>query len=83
MIFILSPKNTLHLDKLEAVDFKYDNNFFEIPAQKYTNKAFLVSNLGVFTLSQYLKFDKSHGAYWQIWENSTPNYPNKEIFVLI
>ena len=35
---------TLQIEKLEDADFKYDNSFFKILAQKYPNKAFWVKN---------------------------------------
>ena len=35
-----------------GADFKYDNNFFKIIAQKYLNKAFLVPDLDIFVFSQ-------------------------------
>ena len=35
----------LQLVKFKGADFKYDNSFFQILAQKYLNKAFLVLSL--------------------------------------
>ena len=40
------------MDKLEGADFKYDNSFFKILAQKYPNKTFLVPNLAIFVISR-------------------------------
>ena len=55
---------TLQQDKLEDVDFKYENIFFQIPAQKYPNKAFLVPNLGFFFFffCEILQLDKFESA---------------------
>ena len=39
---------TLHINKFEGGDLKYDNTFFEIPVQKCQNKASLVPNLILF-----------------------------------
>ena len=36
--------------------------FFEIPAQKYSNKAFLVPNLGIFISHEILQLGKFEGA---------------------
>ena len=44
----------LQSDKFENADFKYDNSFFKILAQKYPNKVFLVPNLGIVVFSQKL-----------------------------
>ena len=46
----------LILDKFEGADFKYDDSFLKIPAQKYTNKAFLFPNLGIFVFPGYFTF---------------------------
>ena len=35
---------TFQQDKPKGAYFKYDNMFFQIPVQKYQNKAFLVKN---------------------------------------
>ena len=40
---LLHEKKT-HFDKFQGADFKYDNSFFNILAQKYPNKAFLLKN---------------------------------------
>ena len=42
----------LAIRKIESVDFKYDNSFFKILAQKYPNKAFLFPNLGIIVFLQ-------------------------------
>ena len=39
---------TLQFHKFEGAYFKYGNSFFKITVQKYSNKAFLVSNLKFF-----------------------------------
>ena len=39
-------------DEFEGADFKYDNSFFKITAQKPLNKASLVQNLGIFILAR-------------------------------
>ena len=41
----------LQIDKFEGADFRYDNSFLKILAQKYQNKAFLVPNLAIFIIS--------------------------------
>ena len=38
--------------KSEGADFKYGNNYFQSLPQKYPNKSFLVSNLGIFDFSE-------------------------------
>ena len=38
----------LIFEKFEGAGLKYGNSFYEIPAQKYANKSFLVQNLGIF-----------------------------------
>ena len=38
----------LIFDKFEGANFKYDNSFFKILAQKYPDKAILVPNLSIF-----------------------------------
>ena len=43
----------LTFDKFEVADFKYDNSSLKKTiSQKYPNKAFFVSNLNIFILSQ-------------------------------
>ena len=42
----------LQIGKFEGADFKYDKYCFQISAQKYPNKAFLVPNLGIFIFSR-------------------------------
>ena len=49
-------------DKFEGADFKYDNSFFQIQALEYANKAFLVTNFGIFNYLQILQLDKFEGA---------------------
>ena len=41
---ILFFREILQIDKFEGGDFKHDNKIFEILAEKYPNKAFLVKN---------------------------------------
>ena len=43
LAFLLS-REILQIDKFEGADFKYDDTFFQIFAQKHQNKAFLVKN---------------------------------------
>ena len=53
----------MELDKFEGADLKYDNNFFfQIAAQKYPNKAFLVWNSAIFILYENLQQDKFEDA---------------------
>ena len=55
----------LQLDKIKGAVFKYDHIFCQIQAQKYSNKASLVLNLGFFFffyLCQILQLDKIEGA---------------------
>ena len=42
----------LEFDYFEGADFKYDNSFFKVLAQKYTTKVFLVLSFGVFAFSK-------------------------------
>ena len=37
-----------YYNKFEGANFKYDNSFFKILAQKYPDKAILVPNLSIF-----------------------------------
>ena len=46
-------REILQFNKFEGADFKYDNSVFKILAQKYTSKALVVPNLGIFIISQY------------------------------
>ena len=62
-------QDILQLDKFEGADFKLDNIFFQIPAQKYPNHTFLVQNLDFFFSSQNLQLDKSEGVDFK-YDNS-------------
>ena len=55
-------RQTLQLDKFEGADFKYDNSFFKILAQKYPHETFLVLILGILIISRNLQLDKFEGA---------------------
>ena len=48
----------LLLNKFEGADFKYDNSFLKILAQKSPNKAFSVPNLGILLFHEILQLDK-------------------------
>ena len=53
----------LQLGKFDGAVLKYDQCCFQIPAQKYLNKAFLVPNLGIFVFfGKVLQLDKFDGA---------------------
>ena len=41
----------LQIYKFETADFKHDNSFLKIIAQKYPNKGLLLPNLGIFVFS--------------------------------
>ena len=43
--------------------------FFEVLAQKYSNKVFLVVNLGNFVFHQILKFGKFEVTYFKYHNN--------------
>ena len=45
-------RKILQMDKFESADFKYDNSFLKILAQKHPNKAFLIPDLGIFIFSR-------------------------------
>ena len=62
-IFVFS--RNLQLDNFEGAKFKYDNSFFQILAQKYQNKAFLVPNLRIFILHQTLQSEKFEDVYFK------------------
>ena len=51
----------LQLDKFEGTDFKYDNIFFLIIAQKHPNKAFLVPNETFSFFHEVLQLGKFEG----------------------
>ena len=75
----------MQIDKIEGADSKYDNIFFLILAQKYTNKAFLVSNLGIFIISQNFAMRQVRKCWFQMWQNcfriTSQKYPNKAFLV--
>ena len=63
-------QEVLQLDKFEEADFKYDDSFFKILAQKCPNKTFLVPHWVNFSFSQiFAKLDKFDGADFK-YENS-------------
>ena len=68
----------LDLGKFRGADFKSDNSFFKILAQKYPNKAFLflhkILQLGKFKCADF-KYDKS------VFKSLAKNYPNKAFLV--
>ena len=49
----------LEFDYFEGADFKYDNSFFKILAQKYTTKVFLVPSLSVFGFSKNFSIEQT------------------------
>ena len=59
--------------------------FFLILAQKYPNKAFLVSNLGIFIISQNFAMRQVRKCWFQMWQNcfriTSQKYPNKAFLV--
>ena len=52
----------LIFDKCDGADFKHDNIFFKMPAQKYANKTFLVPTFGIFILGY------NFTILFQIWQ---------------
>ena len=54
IFFILTPNfffslhEPLHFEKFKGVDFKYSNSVFQILAQKYPERSFLVLSLKPF-----------------------------------
>ena len=53
---------TLQQDKSKEADFKYDTIFFQIPAQKYPNKAFWSQIYAFLFFHEILQLDKFEGA---------------------
>ena len=74
----------LQLDKFEGADFKYDNIFFQIPAQKYPNHTFLIPNLDSFIFLSNLQLEKFEGADFKyvnkFFSNCSPKIPKWSIF---
>ena len=58
----------MQLDQFEGADFKYDNSFFKILAQKYPNKTFLVPNLAIFVISRNFASRSIRGCWFQMWQ---------------
>ena len=56
----------LMFDKFERANFKYDNSFLKILAQKYPNEAFLVTNLAIFIISRNFAIRPIGGCGFQI-----------------
>ena len=52
---------TLHQDKFRGADFKCDY-YFQILAQKYANKTFLVPNLRIFILIPKFAIRQNRGS---------------------
>ena len=50
------------MDKFEVADFKYDNSFFKILAQKYPTEAFWVPHLGIFVFPQIFAIRQIRGC---------------------
>ena len=75
----------LRTDKFEDADFKYDNSFLKILAQKYSNKTFLVPNLVIFCFLQNFGNRKIWGCWFQIWlycfQIPIQKYPNQTFLV--
>ena len=69
---------SLKLSKFEDVGFKFDNTFFKIPAQKYSNETFLVSNLTL----QLEKFESIDFKYDNAFSKLRKAFlvPNLKIF---
>ena len=69
---ILVFREILQISKFEGADFKHGNSFSknlapkiskeDIFGQKYPNKTFLVPNLGIFIISQYLAIGQIQGC---------------------
>ena len=74
----------MKLDKFEGTDFKYENTFFDIPAQKISNKAFFGPQIIYFcSFYKILILDKFGVADFK-YNNSdfkilAQNYPSKAI----
>ena len=87
-------REILQIDKFEGVDFKSDNSFFKVLAQKFPNKPFLAKNTKIrhfcsqiYTFLFYHKIsqlDKFKGADFQYdkknFLNSNPKLPRDSIF---
>ena len=77
---------TLEFDCFEGADFKYDNSFFKILAQKYPNKVFLVQNLSIFVVF-FRKFPNKTNSMVLIsnmmilFSNSSPKIPEHAFLV--
>ena len=82
----------MQIDKFEGADFKYDNSYLKILARKYTNKAFLVPNLGIFIFWWNFVIRQIWRCWFQRWEyyfqipaqelpTKAFSFPNLGIFV--
>ena len=66
--------------KFERADFKYDNSFLKILAQKYLHKAFLVANVNIFEFAfKQIRGFSSTNSSMTIASNSRPKIPKYEI----
>ena len=74
----------LHFEKFKSVDFKYSNSVFQILAQKYPEKSFLVLNLKPFHFGRNFAIPQIVGCWFQIWKQllkiAAQKYPNKTTF---
>ena len=82
VIFVFFFHKIFQIDKLEGVDFKYDNIFFKILAQKYSNETFLVPNIFIFFFWRFFAIRKIRGCSFQIYKkHSQIRAPNQAFLV--
>ena len=74
----------MHFEKFKGVDFKYSNSVFQILAQKYPEKSFLVLSLKPFHFGWNFAIPQIVGCWFQIWKQllkiAAQKYPNKTTF---
>ena len=75
---------TLHFDKLEGADFKYDNSFLKFQLKKYPNKTLLVLYLSFFFFNMKLFILANSKVLvsnmTQFFSNPSPKIPKQDIF---
>ena len=82
-IFIIS--RNIPIRQIRRCWFQIWQYYFQIPVQKYTNKAFVVPNFGIFFFSYNFAIWQIWGCWFQIWQYLSKilaqNYKNKTFLV--
>ena len=67
IFFLIFSQNFL-IRRIRGYWFQIGNKFFQLPAQKISNKAFLVPNLDISVFWQNFEFRQIWGCRFQIWQ---------------